>query len=506
MSMGRSDAVAKGRYVIHREIARGGMATVHLGQLLGPAGFSKLVAIKQMRAAVNDASEFVAMFLDEAWLAARIQHPNVVATLDVVADHQGLFIVMEYIAGTALSGALKATRAAGQQVDFGVALAIASQMLAGLHAAHETKDEDGRSLQVVHRDISPQNVLVGVDGLARIVDFGVAKAATRLHVTHGDALKGKLAYMAPEQVACDSTLDRRGDVFAASVVIWEMLAGRRLFAGSDFDEIVAAVLTKEIPRLSDLRSDVPRAFDDVLAKGLARDRDERFATADELALALERLGRPATTRALSEWVRSLCESDISQREALVRELERGGPRSAGSLQVVIEGTRPGVADGPHTGLSDAVTQPFAPPSRRRAVPPALRELASDEGSIGAVTDAPKASQPVRSNTRKLAWAAFVGATAAAVAATVALALSRSPTASARPASEPSATEPGATSPPTSATAPREPEALAPRPSSSNAALSIEPTAKPSSKPPVRPGKRPSKPGTPPGDSSPAWGF
>src|SRR5580700_10113505 len=209
-----------GRYALHHEIASGGMATVHIGRLLGPVGFARTVAIKRLHAHMARNPEFVAMFLDEARLAARIRHPNVVSTLDVVATEGELFVVMEYVPGDSLARLLHAAREAGEPVPLPVAASIMVDVLHGLHAAHEASDERGQPLGLVHRDVSPHNVLVGTDGAAHVIDFGIAKAAGRAQVTREGQLKGKLAYMAPEQLkggTGGSKVDRRADVFGAAV-------------------------------------------------------------------------------------------------------------------------------------------------------------------------------------------------------------------------------------------------------------------------------------------------
>src|SRR5580700_11191148 len=225
-----------GRYALHHEIASGGMATVHIGRLLGPVGFARTVAIKRLHPHLARNPEFVAMFLDEARLAARIRHPNVVSTLDVVATEGELFVVMEYVPGDSLARLLFAAKERSERVPLSVAASIMVDMLHGLHAAHEASDERGQPLNLVHRDVSPHNVLVGTDGAAHLIDFGVAKATGRAQVTREGQLKGKLAYMAPEQLG-GSPVDRRADVFGASVVLWEMLTGQRLFDGADEGEI-----------------------------------------------------------------------------------------------------------------------------------------------------------------------------------------------------------------------------------------------------------------------------
>ncbi|HEY2366157.1 MAG TPA: serine/threonine-protein kinase, partial [Polyangiaceae bacterium] len=207
-----------GRYALYEEIAAGGMATVHFGRLLGPVGFSRTVAIKRLHPQFAKDPEFVSMFLDEARLAARIRHPNVVPTLDVVATQGELFLVMDYVQGESLSRLIRATRERQQRIPVRYVASIITGALHGLHAAHEAKNERGEPLRIVHRDISPQNVLVGSDGVARVLDFGVAKAAGRFHTTREGNVKGKLPYMSPEQLR-GQLVDRQTDVYAAAVCL-----------------------------------------------------------------------------------------------------------------------------------------------------------------------------------------------------------------------------------------------------------------------------------------------
>src|SRR4051812_48938415 len=201
-----------GRYMLDRPIGSGGMATVHLGRLLGPAGFSRTVAIKRLHPQFAKDPEFVTMFLDEARLAARVRHPNVVSTLDVVALDEELFLVMDYVPGETLSRLARELRARGESVPPAIAISILSGVLFGLHAAHDARSESGEVLGIVHRDVSPQNILVGEDGVARVLDFGVAKAAGRASQTEAGLVKGKLAYMSPEQLRGEA-IDRRTDVY-----------------------------------------------------------------------------------------------------------------------------------------------------------------------------------------------------------------------------------------------------------------------------------------------------
>jgi serine/threonine-protein kinase len=328
------------------------MASVHIGRLLGPVGFSRTVAIKRLHPQFARDPEFVTMFLDEARLAARIRHPNVVSTLDVVATQGELFLVMEYIQGESLAQLVRISNDACKPIPHEIIRTIMSGVLHGLHAAHEAKSERGEPLGIVHRDVSPQNIIVGTDGIARLLDFGIAKAASRAHVTRDRHIKGKLSYMAPEQVQ-NTAIDRRVDVYAASVVTWELLTGKRLFFADSESETLARVLTSPVvPPSAESRS-VSFKLDHVVLRGLKRSRDSRYGTAREMALALEASGRLATTSAVGEWVEQTAQLTLAARAADVAAVEQVDRISAGSpssqslpiarkLELVSEPT----ADGP----------------------------------------------------------------------------------------------------------------------------------------------------------------
>jgi eukaryotic-like serine/threonine-protein kinase len=320
-----TDGLRVGRYVIYDEFAAGGMATVHLGRLLGPAGFSRTVAIKRLHPQYAKDPEFVAMLLDEARLAGRIRHPNVVTTLDVVASRGELFLVMEYVSGDSFSALLRASSKHGIAVEPGIVSAIIGQALLGLQAAHEATDERGRPLRIVHRDVSPQNVLVGTDGTARMVDFGVAKAASRTQTTSEGQLKGKLAYMAPEQLL-RRPVDHRADLFAAGIMIWEALVGKRLFASDDPAAAVARVLACEVEPPS-RHADLPRSVDDFTARALAPRPSDRFATGREMAIALHAALPPASTIDIGEWVAAVGGSMLQGRAQRIAELESSWPEA-----------------------------------------------------------------------------------------------------------------------------------------------------------------------------------
>jgi serine/threonine-protein kinase len=315
------------RYELVAELASGGMATVYLGRVRGAVGFSRTVAIKRLHKQYAREPAFVAMFLDEARLASRIRHPNVVPTLDVVSYGGELFLVMEYVHGEALSAIVRALRATSRPIPLPIAGAIASGMLLGLHAAHDTTDQNGRPLDIVHRDISPQNVLVGADGIVRLVDFGIAKAAGRLQSTTDGAVKGKAGYMSPEQL--EGNVDRRCDLYATSVVLWEMLAGRRLFQGESHAHVVTKVLAGNVPPLRSVAPEVPLELDDVVMCGLELSPDRRFSTAREMERALRRAAPVAAAFDVAEWLESAMGASLRQRAA---ELSRVEATSLGGVE------------------------------------------------------------------------------------------------------------------------------------------------------------------------------
>ncbi|WP_437942500.1 serine/threonine-protein kinase [Sorangium sp. So ce341] len=326
-----------GRYLLYSPIASGGMASVHLGRLVGEAGFARTVAIKRLHPQLAAAPEIAESLRDEARIVARIQHPNVVATIDLLVAEDEAFLVMDYVRGESLARLLRAARDRGAPAPIPVVASIACGALHGLHAAHEARSESGEPLGIVHRDVSPENVLVGVDGTARLLDFGIAKARGRLSTTRGGQIKGKLAYMAPEQILCGE-VTRRTDVFAAGVVLWEALAGQRLFDGGDEAAILGAVLERPIPPPSSLAAHVPPALDAIVLRALERNADGRYPTARELAIAVEDAVPLASPRAVGEWVEELAGDALARRAARVAEIEGASAAAPGSAAVAGAGT------------------------------------------------------------------------------------------------------------------------------------------------------------------------
>jgi len=302
------------------EIASGGMATVRFGRLMGEVGFSRTVAVKCLHAQFAKDQEFARMFIDEARLAARIRHPNVVPVLDVVARDGELFLIMDYVQGESLSKLIRAVRAKKTRIPLRIVASIMAGTLDGLHAAHEACSEQGEPLGIVHRDVSPQNVMVGLDGVSRVLDFGVAKAAGRLQTTQKGQLKGKLAYMAPEQLRADP-VDRRTDIYAASVVLWEALTSRRLFKAEDEVGIFGLVLKGDVPPPSAIIQSIPNGYDEVTLRGLHLDPSKRFSTAREMAVALEKVAGIASPREVGAWVEEMAREPLRKRAARIAELE-----------------------------------------------------------------------------------------------------------------------------------------------------------------------------------------
>ncbi len=354
-----------GRYALYDKLASGGMASVHVARILGDAGFSRTVAIKRLHPQYASDPDFAAMFVDEARLAARIRHPNVVPTLDVVSEAGELFLVMDYVEGEALSQLLRLAFARGESVSVDIAVGVIAGALHGLHAAHEAKNEQGEPLGIVHRDVSPQNIMVGTDGIPRVLDFGVAKAMGQLHTTREGQVKGKLAYLAPEQIQGGHTLTRQVDVFAAGVVLWETLCGERLFAGDNEGATIERVLRHEIPLPSKSNPKVPRAIDTVVMRALERDVTKRFATAQDMADALESAVTPASARRIGDWAKSVAGERIAKRAASISDVERSGPVLPPSPS---SGSFPQLTPAEGAVLAMPPAPPPAPPQRSALVP------------------------------------------------------------------------------------------------------------------------------------------
>ncbi len=273
------------RLKIIKKLDSGGMAEVFIGELVGAQDISKRVAVKRILPNLNRHQKFVDMFLDEARLAMKLSHANVVQTFDVGESGGTYYIVMEFIEGTSLKAIMSHVKDRGVQMPIGVAIYIIMEACKGLGYAHAAKDSLGNPLHIVHRDVSPPNILISREGEIKVVDFGLAKAASQLESTEPGVIKGKFSYLSPEAVM-GLEVDSRADVFSLGIILFELLTGRRLFYGATDYETVQLVEKAYIPRASALNPDVPPALEQALAKALARDRDRRFQKASQFLDAL----------------------------------------------------------------------------------------------------------------------------------------------------------------------------------------------------------------------------
>jgi eukaryotic-like serine/threonine-protein kinase len=328
-------AASSSRYDTILKLASGGMATVWVGTVRGALGFRQLVAIKKPHPHLLEDASYRNELVAEARLASLINHANVIDVRDVEVDGDAISLIMDYIEGASLGELIVAASKAGTRLPPRVAVRIALDALAGLHAAHELVDERGRHVGLVHRDVSPQNIVVGVDGLARVADFGVAKFSRKNADSSEGSLKGKLAYMAPEYIRGEP-IDRRFDVFALGIVLWEALAGRRLFRGASEPETIRMLLEHEPESLATAAPEAA-ALAGVVATALARPVEQRFQNAQAMAAALETTalgaglcgGQTEVATALKE----LVGASIEARRGLIRAKLANEPSVASLLGV-----------------------------------------------------------------------------------------------------------------------------------------------------------------------------
>jgi len=273
------------RYHLLEKLESGGMAEVFLGEATSVQGFKKRVAIKRVLPHLASHTNFIGMFLDEARLGARLTHANIVSVFDIGKSDNSFFIVMEFVDGTNLKKIMEALRLKEQHFPLKDVIYIAMEVCRGLSYAHELVDDDGHPVDLVHRDVSPPNILVSKRGEVKVTDFGLAKARTQLERTDPGVVKGKFSYLSPE-VATGQDVDQRADIFALGVCLWEMLAGRRLFLGDTDYETVQAVSNADVPSLVGVHPEVDPQFESLLLKALARDPDNRYPSAREFGDAL----------------------------------------------------------------------------------------------------------------------------------------------------------------------------------------------------------------------------
>jgi serine/threonine-protein kinase len=310
-----------GRYALFNQFASGGMATVHFGRLDGAGGFQRVVAIKRLLPQLVQNEDFTQMLLKEARLAARVRNPNVVPTVDVVASKGDVLLVLEYVHGESLSALCRTqARERREHIPLDVAIGVMQGVLQGLDAVHEATDEQGRPLGLVHRDVSPPNVIVGADGHTRVLDFGIAKALEHIEDSNPTRVKGKAGYMSPEQIRGER-LTQRSDVFSAGIILWELLATRRLFMAETETERMQKILDGNYPPPSKYRPELSSALDAVAMRALELDPEKRFASCHEFAVALEQAAPGASARRIAEWVNDLAANNLAARARMVAEVE-----------------------------------------------------------------------------------------------------------------------------------------------------------------------------------------
>jgi len=271
--------MAFGKFRLIASLGHGGMADVYLAVVDGRGGGGELQVIKRLRQELSDSSGHREMFLDEARLAVRLDHPNVVHTFEVGEERGEQYLAMEYLEGAPLNRI--ASRARSRPAPAGVLLRVVADALAGLHHAHELRDHDGSALGIVHCDASPHNIFVTYEGHTKIVDFGVAKAAARVNAPRSRVPTGKVGYMAPEQARC-LPLDRRADIFVLGVVLWEVLAGRKMWDRQSDMEVLRRLVEGDLPRLREVRSDIPEALARICDRALALEPENRYSSAEEM--------------------------------------------------------------------------------------------------------------------------------------------------------------------------------------------------------------------------------
>lgn len=315
-----------GRYEVLGQLATGGMAEILLARLEGPSDFRRAVVIKRILRQYAQTSSFVAMFLDEARIIAKIRHPNVVQVHEL-GEHEGdVFLVLEYVAGENLSSVLKRATSEGEKLTPALVAHVVAEACAGLHAAHELVSDTGTVQNLVHRDVSPQNVFVAYDGHVKLLDFGVALTDERTARTEVGDVKGKFEYMSPEQVNGEP-LDRRSDIFAMGVVLYELGTGRRLFKRTSHAKTLGAILKEPVIPPSRLVDGFPAALETVIMRALSKKREDRYATAAEMRRELLEIARELTSpvESLAERMHRLFPERIAEKNELLRKVRDGDP-------------------------------------------------------------------------------------------------------------------------------------------------------------------------------------
>jgi serine/threonine protein kinase len=387
-----------GKYQLVAELARGGMGNVYLAALQGPGGFNKLLVVKELKPDLSEDETYVSMFMEEARLAARLVHPNIVQTNEVGSEGRRHFMVMEFLDGRSLHRIGKRLTETGR-LSIGSHLRIIADALLGLNYAHDLRDFDGQSLGIVHRDVSPLNIFVTFDGQAKVLDFGIAKTADSSLQTATGVLKGRVAYMAPEQ-AWGNAVDRRADIYSAGVLIWEAAAGRRLWPKMSDVEILARVLREGPPSLRSVCPDAPPELDEICKRAMAKEVEDRYPTTlalrEDLEAHLSRRGDALGMREIGATVAHAFADERRKMSALIEKTltrMRAGPRSG-----VMPTFEADIAGGTHSGRRDeslSTSRVRTPASMPASMP------GSDIPSPLATSAAPWSNERLRTGTTKV---------------------------------------------------------------------------------------------------------
>jgi tetratricopeptide (TPR) repeat protein/tRNA A-37 threonylcarbamoyl transferase component Bud32 len=324
--MAKVQPVQFGKYVLLDKVATGGMAELYRAKITGIQGFEKLIAIKRILPHLATQEELVRSFIDEAKLAALLHHQNIVQIYDFGCIEDSYYIAMEYLLGKDLRLVTRKAALKDKPISPEFALYVVSRVCAGLDYSHSLKDFQGKPLNVIHRDISPPNVLITYDGNVKIVDFGIAKAATQSHLTQTGMIKGKVAYMSPEQ-AQGKVIDHRSDIYSAGIVLYELLTGRQMFQGGDTLQMLALVRKGKFTRAREVKADLPEKLYGILDRALAKNREVRYQSVGDMLADLEecmyQMSMRYGSRELSEYMKVLLEEDITADKTALVEAERG---------------------------------------------------------------------------------------------------------------------------------------------------------------------------------------